>query len=307
MEYLILKFGVGVGMLLLSTHAFVKLVIKISQRLKLSPLIIGMTVVAVGTSLPELVVSGTSLIKGDVGLAWGNIIGSNIVNVLLVLPVGIMLGKLRIGTTKTQRNVWVLLGAAAIFAAIQAWGWSGWILLVLAVAVIIEEYMWGVAGREHEDAKRFNHLAPKKLGAGDGIGILVTLVVIAVGGVMTVGAVEGISLASGYSTTILGLTLTAVVTSLPELLTTVFAQKEHQAKVTVGNIVGSNIYNLLLIGGILLLFSSPLALGTREVVWLGLTTAIFALILHKFSGKPVPRWVGAGLLGLLVVYLLVLR
>ena len=294
-------------MLLLSTHAFVKLVIKISQRLKLSPLIIGMTVVAVGTSLPELVVSGTSLIKGDVGLAWGNIIGSNIVNVLLVLPVGIMLGKLRIGTTKTQRNVWVLLGAAAIFAAIQAWGWSGWILLVLAVAVIIEEYMGGLEGGEHEDAKRFNHLAPKKLGAGDGIGILVTLVVIAVGGVMTVGAVEGISLASGYSTTILGLTLTAVVTSLPELLTTVFAQKEHQAKVTVGNIVGSNIYNLLLIGGILLLFSSPLALGTREVVWLGLTTAIFALILHKFSGKPVPRWVGAGLLGLLVVYLLVLR
>jgi len=306
MEYLILKFGLGVGMLLLATHAFVKLVIKISRGLKLSPLIIGTTVVAVGTSLPELVVSGTSLIKGDAGLAWGNIIGSNIVNVLLVLPVGIMLGKLRIGTTKTQRNIWVLLGATAAFAAVQAWGWPGWILLVLAAVVTIKEYLWGVDGRGHEDAKRFNHQAAKKLGVGDGIGLLVALAVIAVGGMMTVGAVEGISLVSGYSTTILGLTLTAAVTSLPELLTTIFAQEEHQAKVTIGNIVGSNVYNLLLIGGILMLFSSPMALGTWETVWLGLTTGIFALILHRFSGKSVPRWVGVALFGLLGVYLAML-
>jgi len=123
---------------------------------------------------------------------------------------------------------------------------------------------------------------------------------------MTVGAVEGISLVSGYSTTILGLTLTATVTSLPELLTTIFAQEEHQAKVTIGNIVGSNVYNLLLIGGILMLFSSPMALGTWETVWLGLTTGIFALILHRFSGKSVPRWVGVALFGLLGVYLAML-
>ena len=310
MEYLILRFGVGMVMLLLATHAFVKLVIKISRELKLSPLIIGTTVVAIGTSLPELVVSGLSLIKGDMGLAWGNIVGSNIVNVLLVLPVGIMLGKLRIGTTKTQRNIWVLLGATAAFMALQTWGWSGvvvgLVLLGLAVAVTVEEYWWGVIGRDHEDAKRFNHQAVKKLGVEDGVGLIVTLAVVAVGGVMTVGAVEGISLVSGYSTTILGLTLTAVVTSLPELLTTVFSQEEHQAKVAIGNIVGSNIYNLLLIGGIITLFSSPRSLELREVVWMGLTAVIFGLILHRFSGKSVPRWIGISLFGLLGVYLVML-
>lgn len=310
MEYLIIRFGIGVGMLLLATHAFVRLVVRISRGLKLSPLVIGATVVAVGTSLPELVVSGASLIKGDAGLAWGNIVGSNIVNVLLVLPVGILLGKLRIGTTKTQRNIWVLLGATAVFGILQMWGRSGvvagLVLLGLAVAVTVEEYLWGVSGRDHEDAKRFNHKKVQKLIVGDWVGLLVTLVVIAVGGVVTVGAVEGISLATGYSTTILGLTLTAVVTSLPELLTTIFAQEEHQAKVTIGDLVGSNVYNLLLIGGIITLFSVPQALALREAVWLGLTTALFGLILHRFSGKSVPRWVGVGLVVLLGVYLIML-
>jgi len=310
MEYLILKFGLGVGMLLVSTHVFVRLVTKISRGLKLSPLVIGTTVVAVGTSLPELVVSGASIISGDVGLAWGNIVGSNIVNVLLVLPVGIMLGKLRIGTTKTQKNIWVLVGATAVFMALQMWGWSGvavgLVLLGLAVAVTVEEYLWGVTGREHEDAKRFKHQTPKKLGVGDWAGLIVTLGIIAVGGVMTVGAVEGISLVTGYSTTILGLSLTAVVTSLPELLTTIFAQEEHQAKVTIGDIVGSNVYNLLLIGGIITLFSSTRALELGETVWLGLTTLLFGLMLHRFSGKFVPRWVGVGLFGLLGVYLVML-
>lgn len=310
MEYLIIRFGIGVGMLLLATHTFVKLVVKISRGLKLSPLIIGTTVVAVGTSLPELVVSGTSLIKGDAGLAWGNIVGSNIVNVLLVLPVGILLGKLRIGTTKTQRNIWVLLGAVAVFMILQMGKLPGLVvglvLLGMAAAVTVEEYLWGVDGRGHEDAERFNYKKVQKLMVGDWVGLLVTLVVVVVGGVMTVGSVEGISLAMGYSTTILGLTLTAVVTSLPELLTTIFAQEEHQAKVTIGDLVGSNVYNLLLIGGIITLFSVPRVLEIREAVWLGLTTGIFGLILHRFKGKSVPIWVGLVLFVLLGTYLVML-
>lgn len=294
-------------MLLFATRIFIKLVERISQRLKLSPLIIGTTVVAIGTSLPELVVSGASLIRGNLGLAWGNIVGSNIVNVLLVFPVGIMMGKLRIGSTKTQRNILILFGATAVFMILQMWVKSGLvagiILLVMAVLVTIEEYLWGVDGRKHEDAKRFKHQAVEKLRTVDIIQLIFILGLIALGGVMTVKSIDGISLVTGYSTTILGLTLTAIATSLPELMTTIFSQEEHQDKVIIGNIMGSNLYNLLLIGGLITLFSVPQALAGQEVVWLGLSTLVFGLILHRYGGKSVPWWVGLVLFAFLGGYL----
>lgn len=310
MEYLILKFGLGVGLLLIATHVFVKLAIRISRAWRISPLIIGTTLVAVGTSLPELVVSTTALLRGDVGLAWGNIVGSNIVNVLLVLPVGILIGKLRVGTTKTQRNVGLMLAATAMFVAVQM-GWlpgvvSGLVLLGMAVWVSVEEYIWGLEGRKHEDAVKLKQQKQVSLGIKEGWGLLVMAAGIIGGGVMTVRAVEEISVATGWSTSLLGLSLTAVVTSLPELLTTVFAQKEHQGKVTLGDIVGSNIYNLLLIGGVLTLFSGTKALLLKEMIWLGLTAGVFGGVLRVYSGRAVPRWVAGMLLALLGVYLVIL-
>ena len=310
MEYLILKFGVGVGLLLIATHAFVKLAVRISRGWRISPLIIGTTLVAVGTSLPELVVSATALMKGDAGLAWGNIVGSNIVNVLLVLPVGILVGKLRVGTTKTQRNVGLMLAATLIFVAVQM-GWlpgvvSGLVLLGMAVWVSVEEYVWAVEGRKNEDLARLNHQKQTHLRTGDGWKLLVTLGGLVAGGVVIVEAIEGISVTTGWSTSLLGLSLTAVVTSLPELLTTVFAQEEHQGKVTLGDIVGSNIYNLLLIGGVLTLFFGTKALLPKEIIWLGLTVGIFGGLLHVYSGRQVPRWVAGVLLALMGVYFVTL-
>ena len=110
MQDLLLKFGIGVVVLLLSTQTFVKLAKKISLALRISPLIVGITIVALGTSLPELSVSLIASINNDAGLAFGNIIGSNIVNILVVLPVCIVIGKLRIVKTKTQRSSVLLLG-----------------------------------------------------------------------------------------------------------------------------------------------------------------------------------------------------
>lgn len=298
------------GLLLIATHAFVKLAVRISRGWRISPLIIGTTLVAVGTSLPELVVSATAMMRGDAGLAWGNIVGSNIVNVLLVLPVGILVGKLRVGTTKTQRNVRLMLAATLMFVAVQM-GWlpgmvSGLVLLGMAVWVSVEEYVWGVEGRKREDSARLNHQKQTHFRTRDGWKLLVTLGGLVAGGVVTVGAIEGISVATGWSTTLLGLSLTAVVTSLPELLTTVFAQEEHQGKVTLGDIVGSNIYNLLLIGGVLTLFSGTKALLPKEIIWLGLTVGIFAGLLHIYSGRQVPRWVAGVLLALMGVYFMTL-
>lgn len=305
---LIVGFGLGVGILLVSTQAFVKLAVRIAKGWRLSPLIIGTTLVAMGTSLPELVVSASAILGGDAGLAWGNIVGSNVINVLLVLPVGIMVGKLRVGEVKTQRNVLVVLAATVVFVAVQA-GWlsrevSGLVLLGMAVWVSVEEYRWGLDGRKHEDAVKLNRQDKIRLKAGDVGKLVVAAGGLVAGGIITVNTIKQVAGATGWSTSILGLTLTALATSLPELLATIFSQEEHQDKVTLGDIVGSNIYNLLLIGGVITLLSGTKALTGMEIAWLGASTVIFGGVLHVYSGKVVPRRVAGILLGVLGVYLL---
>jgi len=107
-EILVTLIG-GIVLLLFSTKTLIKLSETLSLSLRLSPLVIGMTVVAIGTSLPELSVSTIASGRNDISLAIGNIIGSNIVNILLVFSVGALIGKLRIGTTKTPRNAIILI------------------------------------------------------------------------------------------------------------------------------------------------------------------------------------------------------
>lgn len=304
----LLKFCIGLVILLFSTQKLVKLAEKISRIFRISPLIIGVTVVALGTSLPELAVSVVSALRNDVGLAMGNIIGSNIVNVLMVLPVGIFIGKMRIGTSKTQRNALILLGATAVFFLTQSVNLpkptSGIFLIGLVILISIIEYQLGVFGRNHEDLKQFKTSGNDKLSLKNIIsGLILTLGIIG-GGFLVVDSIETISVLSGISTTILGLTLTAVATSLPELLTTIFSQEDNQEKITVGNILGSNIYNLLLIGGIIMLFPSTIVIPIKEWVWLAIATIGFVLILRYYSGKKPSKWIGVILIFLFFVYLL---
>ena len=130
---------------------------------------------------------------------------------------------------------------------------------------------------------------------------LIPLVIL--GSQLAVSAIEGISQLTGYSTAILGLSLTAIATSLPELLTTIVSQEEHQEKITVGNILGSNIYNLLLIGGIINLSSVKNGISPKDWVTLFLVTVFFVFILRRYSGKNIPRRYGFILLGGLILYL----
>lgn len=173
---LLLKFCLGVIFLLPSTQTFVKLAKKISLALRISPLIIGTTLVALGTSLPELSVSLIAAIKNGAGLALGNIIGSNIVNVLLVLPVGIVIGKLRIGKTKTQRSALLLLGVTAVFILLQLRSFplltSGLFLVASALIITILEYQWAVYGRSHEDLARFHNNKKSQFTFGGFISLL---------------------------------------------------------------------------------------------------------------------------------------
>ncbi len=308
---LFLKFCLGVIFLLLSTRAFVRLAKNISLAFRISPLIVGMTIVALGTSLPELSVSLIAVIKNDIGLALGNIIGSNIINILMVLPTAILVGKLRIGKTKTQRNALLLLGVTGVFVFLQFMAFppllSGLFLLTSALIVTVLEYQWAIFGRDHEDAARFNNHKKGRFTLGGFVSLALSLIGIIIGGVLLVSSVEGISIVTGYSTTVLGLSLTAIVTSLPELLTTIFSQKEDQEKIAIGNIIGSNIYNLLFVGGLVTIFSPVIIIPVEDWAWLMATTIGFVFVLRRYSGKVVPKRVGVFLLVLSLIYLLTLK
>lgn len=306
----VFQLGLGIIVLLVSTRILVGLAVKISASVRISPFIVGVTVVALGTSLPELAVSAAALARQDVGLALGNIVGSNIVNIFLVFPVGILIGKLRIGTTKTQYNAFLLLAITALFIALRMTSIPSLVLgaffIFLALLVTVVEYKWAMFGRTHEDLLKLKKLKKERLSLGQILGFLISIGGIIVGGILVVASVENISLLTGYSTTILGLTITAVATSLPELLTTVFSQEENQEKITLGNIVGSNIYNLLFIGGVVTLFSTNTPVQTRDWVTLVFATMCFVAILTHFKGRKVPRWVGFLLIVFLAIYLYLL-
>lgn len=304
----LLLFVLGMVILLFSTQKLVDLANKISRILGISPLIIGVTLVAVGTSLPELAVSMVAISRHDGGLALGNIVGSNIINILLVLPIGILVGGIRIGTAKTQTTTNILVGCVAIFTALRFFKLShpvvGLGLIGIAGLISFLEYRLGVNGRLHEDIKWFKKLTAKEkfrkidflLGA-----ILIGSIV--AGSSILVEAVEKLAILTNISTTVLGLTITAIATSLPELLTTVFSQQAHQEKITVGNLIGSNIYNLMLIGGLIMLFPTKTNISVVQWSWLVGTTVLFSLIVTKFSGSKPTRFVAIGLISLFIAYL----
>ncbi|MBU0534834.1 hypothetical protein KKC62_01485 [Patescibacteria group bacterium] len=302
-------FILGLLVLLPSTSLLVKLSKLLANKLRISPLITGITIVALGTSLPELAVSATAAISNDYGLAIGNIIGSNISNVLLVLPIGILIGKLRIGTTKTQRTITALAIISVVFFILYVFKinsfFSGILLIGLGILVTFLEYKWGVEGGSHEDAFRVR----KQQNEGRNFTLIslltlfLSLIGIMLGGILIVKSTESLSELSGYSTAILGLSLTAIATSLPELLTTIFSQNENEEKLTLGNIIGSNIYNLTIIGGISAFFSQAVDLFVTDWIWFAFATLTIFSIVKIFKNITVPKSVGVILLLLMGLYL----
>lgn len=297
----------GIGLLLVSTNSLVSSSKLLAVKWRVSPLIVGTLVVALITSLPELTVSLVAAFRQDTQLALGNIVGSNIVNILLVFPVGILAGKLRVGTTKTQRSSWFLLAVTILFAFLIRTHLSpfliGTILLILAALYIMAEYIWASNGRKEEDSRVIRHYRSihSKWSPAN---LLLPTTGILMGGLMVVSSIENIAAATGLSTGFLGLTLAAVATSLPELLTSIFSQEQHLAKETLGNIIGSNFYNLLLIGGLVFLTSRPTSPPTAELLWLIGTTGLFIATIHVFQGKVIPKLIGLALPLVCLLYLL---
>ena len=226
----------------------------ISVNLKISPLVVGLTVVSMATSMPELFTSLFAA-KESPGLAVGNILGSNVANIGLILGATALICPLKIQTRLVYREVPILLLATALFALFAIGGFNrleGFILLGLTVAYLFyavrsaRECPQDVVGDEF--AEELESAETRSSIAAAGL-VLLGGVCLALGADVLVGSCVEIASRWGVSDTLIGLTIVAIGTSLPELAASLSAARLGHSDICAGNIVGSNLFNLLLIGG----------------------------------------------------------
>lgn len=251
-----LFFGsLGLIILLLAGDSLVKGAVNLSLRLGVPALIVSLTIVAFGTSAPELLIAVSAVLDEAPGIALGNVVGSNTANVLLVLGVPAMLSGLDTEHCDTRRTYLMMIGATALFVVLCFMGPLTWwhsILLLAVLTLVLSDAF--VAARAHQkngdDEDEVEGADPGVEGWKIALYILLGLIGLPMGADFLVDSSVGIARTIGVSETVIGLTLVAVGTSLPELATTVMAAIRRQSDVALGNVIGSNMFNLLAIIGV---------------------------------------------------------
>lgn len=304
----------GLLFLWVGGEAFVHGSVAVAERLNVSQLMIGLTLVAFGTSLPELVTSLTAVLEGAPGLSVGNVVGSNIVNVLLILGIAALIRPVTCRPDafyQTAVALGIATAAATIMIVIGHLGRAHGLVLLAGLVVYLavvyrkERIQPGPAGRVLVGEAQAAHPAPTTLP------FALFLVVVGLAGVvggawMLVSGATELALIWGVSRTFMGLTIVAAGTSLPELVITSVASFRGRSDVALGNIMGSNIFNLLGILGITAIVTPinvPPALRVIDLAVMVAATAL--LIVVAATRMQVARWEGAGFLFAYVVFTIV--
>ncbi len=248
-----LQTAAGLAVLLVGGEFLVRGAIAIAARLGVSPLVIGLTVVAFGTSAPELVVSLTAALEGNPDISVGNVVGSNIANILLILGVSACIRPLISTVHSLLRDGGFLIVTTLLFTATLLGGtvvrWEGTGLFALLVAYLAYTYVMERRAADGADAVQ---IAAREAEAERHVRLPVAILLVVAGGAgLALGSdllVEGavsIAVSLGVSEAVVGLSLVALGTSLPELATAVISAMKRQPDVVYGNVVGSNIFNSL--------------------------------------------------------------
>ncbi len=320
----ILLLVVGLALLVKGADWFVDGSAGIAKKCKISPLVIGLTIVAFGTSAPELAVSVSSAIQQSTDIAIGNVVGSNICNILLILGVSALVHTLPVQKSSLKLDFPALLLASVLLIGLGAWNnalewWDGLILLAVFAGYLV--LLFRQAKREHAQLLECGRLEeegeeePKgKLSAWffrmkERSWFLILLIVIGLamvvgGGTLLVDSAKAIASFFGVSERIIGLTVVAIGTSMPELVTSVVAAAKGETDIAVGNIIGSNIFNIFFVAGISSLFC-PLTFTLAgnmvdACVALGATVVLYVFSLLK--GNKLGKLSGAAFLTLFVGY-----
>ncbi|PIY72628.1 MAG: sodium:calcium antiporter [Rhodobacterales bacterium CG_4_10_14_0_8_um_filter_70_9] len=294
----------GLAGLVIGGELLVRGAVRTAGALGVSPLIIGLTLVGFGTSTPELVTSVQAALLGSPGVAVGNIVGSNICNILLILGVAALIRPVDAEPRGLRRDGPALAAATLIGLAAILWGDLGRVVGAGFVAALLGYLLWLYAS-ERRRADAANDPAPERKGLWSGLPLtLAGLALVVTGADWLVTAAIALAQVWQVSDSLIGLTIVAVGTSLPELTASVAAAARGRGDVALGNIVGSNIFNILGILGVTALVE-PLAAPAEIIafdVWV-MVAATAALIWVAATGARVTRGEGALLLGGYGVYL----
>ena len=302
--------AVGLAMLYFGAEWMVRGSIAIANKFKISQLVIGLTIVAFGTSTPELAVSVSSAMQGMSDVALGNVVGSNIINIGLILGVAAIISPIAVAKNVIRKEILILIGVSFLLVLISLDGQisfvDGLILASGLVAFIVFSYKSSkkesvIESSETSDLVTQTIAIPKSIFL-IGIG----LALLTFGSFVTVENAVKIAQQVGLSERIIGLTLVAVGTSLPELITSVVAAKKGHADLSIGNIVGSNVFNILAIIGI---SSAISGITVSDLMWTDYYIMIgFALVLIPImkTGFVISKREGVLLFAGYVVYTLVL-
>ncbi|OGM08694.1 hypothetical protein A2W13_03380 [Candidatus Woesebacteria bacterium RBG_16_36_11] len=312
MSFLILT--ISLFFLIIASNYLVKETDRLAASIRISPLIIGSTLIAFGTSLPEFSVTISSIAQKVPDLSLGNIIGSNICNIFLVLGISILFFPVRMGTQKTQRNNIILLITTLIFIAyfFVPKIYSTYLLYALVTGYalfLIIEIIWGEIGSKKEDKKALSKLKKEKSPAlVTAIKLLLAIATIIISSKFLVTSAEAIALLFKIKDEIIGLTLIAFGTSIPELSTSIASGFRKDWKLIVGDIQGSNIFNLSILGTITLLYSKD-GVNTLNIIslsFLALATLISFYLTRKYEGENIPRYYGLVFIAFYSSYILLI-
>lgn len=294
----------GLALLTYAADRFVLGAARLSSALRVAPVLIGAIVIGFGTSAPELLVSTLASLQGSPDIALGNIVGSNTVNLLLVLGTAAVLRPMSVQATTIRREVPLMLATSGLLALLtfdlQVRLYDGIALVVAAVVSIGMIVRTGLRDREAAAALEAE-VAEYEGGAQPAVGPAVLLTVLGLAGTL-VGAqlllrgATGLARELGISEAVIGLTIVAVGTSLPELVTAVAAARRDEPDLVIGNVLGSNIFNAVVVGGVSLsLASADVDAAFRTSLVVMLVTSLVATVFLR-SGHRVARWEGALLL-----------
>ena len=312
----ILIFLSGLILLVIGANAIVRGASKLALSFGISPLVVGLTIVAFGTSAPEVAVSVGAVLDGKTNIAIGNVVGSNIFNVLFILGISALIAPLVVNIQLIRQEVPIMLGASLLLLALGLDGrlsfFDGGLLFVLLVSytgfLIVQSRRETQAAKD-EYAQEIQSAEP---GAWDDR-LLVQLLLIGAGLAALVFGSEYLVQASvsfakamGVSDLIIGLTIVAAGTSMPEVATSIAAAVKGERDIAVGNVVGSNTFNILGCLGLSGLVSGDLGLAMAPSllafdIWVMLAVALACLPVF-ITGREIARWEGGVFLGYYVAY-----
>jgi cation:H+ antiporter len=291
---------------------------RLAARVKIPAVVIGLTIVAFGTSLPELVVTLVASSNGESSIAIGNIVGSNIANIGLILGIAATLATIQVDHYMMRRELPLLVGCSILFIGLAWDGQLGLIEGLILVAGLLgftyysfsaerrrpERLVEAEAALEAFEALDAEIAEPSTNPLLDVGLILVGLVALVVGAEWLVNAAESLARAVGVSELVIGLTLVALGTSLPELATTLAAVRQGEQDIAIGNVIGSNLFNILFIGGVSAAVNT-LAVPSQVLAfdfWIMLTITCLIYVFAIPKPHHIYRWQGLLLLTIYIAY-----